>query len=264
MFTKEDLFKMDAVDVYKLVLEEKHIKRFPKGFWENPEAPQNAIKCTRYLMDVVLKSVEHRVKLNSNSFRNYKLGGMLKLIYQNSVYSAINSAYPNKFNPWDMPMTPLKYWNDKDNCIIAIKWLIEDKLKYNDYDIANNLSYKTFRDNNLGGLASIFNNDVYKLLDLAYPNRFKRENMLKQVPKGFYNDKDNRVRLIQSMIDDLGWDKYDIERNLTYHTFVDNGLGGLISSFYNYKVVDAMKEAFPGVYDNFKSTSFTRFKPIKE
>lgn len=31
-YTKEELLKMDAVEVYKLVLEKKHLKKFPTGF----------------------------------------------------------------------------------------------------------------------------------------------------------------------------------------------------------------------------------------
>ena len=31
-YTKEEINKMDAIDIYKLVLEQKHIKKFPHGF----------------------------------------------------------------------------------------------------------------------------------------------------------------------------------------------------------------------------------------
>ena len=39
-YSKEELFKMDAVDVYKLLLNNK-IGRFPSGFWQQPEARLN-------------------------------------------------------------------------------------------------------------------------------------------------------------------------------------------------------------------------------
>ena len=47
---KEDLNLLDAVDVYKLVLERK-LKMFPKAFWMKPEALDNARKCTIYLLE---------------------------------------------------------------------------------------------------------------------------------------------------------------------------------------------------------------------
>ena len=46
-YIKEELFRMDAVDVYKLVLEKKYIKKFPNGFWQQPEALDNAVKCIK-------------------------------------------------------------------------------------------------------------------------------------------------------------------------------------------------------------------------
>lgn len=263
-YTKEELFRMNAIDVYKMVLKGDVIKRFPKGFWEQPEAKQNSIKCIHYLMDELLVDILWENKLNSYTFRNNKLSGMFKLIYDNSVYNAIESAYPGKFKPWDMPMTSFKYWNNLDNCKNAVIWLIEEKLEYNEEDIKKKLSYKTFREHGLGGLSSKFNNNIYELLNLTYPNKFKRKDICSKVPKNFYSDKNIRVQMIRDMIENLSWSEEDIKTKLTYKTFVENGLSTLICEFYNYKVVDAIKEAYPGLFDNYNSTSFKRNKPIKE
>lgn len=45
---------MDAVEVYKLVLRGDIIKKFPDGFWQQPEVLQNAVKCTRFLIEELL------------------------------------------------------------------------------------------------------------------------------------------------------------------------------------------------------------------
>ena len=54
-YTKEELLEMDAIDVYKMVLKGDVIKKFPNGFWQQPEAKQNAIKCIKYLVEYILK-----------------------------------------------------------------------------------------------------------------------------------------------------------------------------------------------------------------
>ena len=51
---REELFKMDAVEVYKMVLKGDVIKRFPAGFWQQPEAKQNASKCIKFLVEEIL------------------------------------------------------------------------------------------------------------------------------------------------------------------------------------------------------------------
>ena len=65
-----ELLTMDAVEIYKLVLNED-ILRFPKGFWQKPEAKQNAIKCTKYLVEEVLKLDRNTMggKITANSFK---------------------------------------------------------------------------------------------------------------------------------------------------------------------------------------------------
>lgn len=64
---KEDLNLLDAVDVYKLVLERK-LKMFPKAFWMKPEALDNARKCTIYLLEERLgfseKDIKEKVTFN--------------------------------------------------------------------------------------------------------------------------------------------------------------------------------------------------------
>ena len=40
--------------------------------------------------------------------------------------------YPNKFKPWELKSAPNNYWNN-ETTLEAIKWMIEEKLKWNDY-----------------------------------------------------------------------------------------------------------------------------------
>lgn len=49
-YTKEEINRLDAVDVYKMVLRGDIIKRFTKGFWQRPEAQENAYKCSKNIL----------------------------------------------------------------------------------------------------------------------------------------------------------------------------------------------------------------------
>lgn len=103
-YTKEEINKMDAIDIYKLVLNKgKSVKRFPAGFWKQPESLNNAIKCIKYLIEdlLCLSDTELKEQLSQKIFNNNGLSGMLSLCFNNSPIKAIEVAYPGKFNKED-------------------------------------------------------------------------------------------------------------------------------------------------------------------
>lgn len=166
---------MDAVDVYKLLLNNK-IGRFPSGFWQQPEARQNAIKCIRFLIEELLGCSDEdiRERYSFKQFRENSLMGMLASCFNSSPYEALSATYPGKFQPWELKYVPSGYWNDINNGIEATRWLIETKLGWSDEDVRNKLSKDTFLDNGLGGMLNCcFKGSPYRAIDCAYPQRFK-------------------------------------------------------------------------------------------
>lgn len=62
-----------------------------------------------------------------------------------------------------------------EKAIVAIKWLIEEKLKWSAEETASMLTSKQFFDYGLGGLYSnFFKHSIIKALNLAYPKKFKK------------------------------------------------------------------------------------------
>ena len=101
--SKSELYKLDAVEIYKAVLKGDVIKTFPKGFWKRPDAYENARKCIRYLFEVILKYNREDILRNNNQnlYIKYKLRGMLNTCYIGSPYLVIESAYPGVFKRSD-------------------------------------------------------------------------------------------------------------------------------------------------------------------
>lgn len=97
-----DINLLDAVEVYKLVLD-RRIKIFPMGFWVRPEALENSAKCIRYLLEERFGFSEQDIKekLSIKLIKENKLAGMLTCCFNGDSYNAINNAYPNKFKPWE-------------------------------------------------------------------------------------------------------------------------------------------------------------------
>lgn len=149
-------------------------KSTPKGYWEIKENRCSAIK---WLISEELQlSVEElKEQLTINLFTQNGLGGVIANYYDNNPFKAIEEAYPNELNPWDIRV-PCGYWNDDNNKIGAIKWLIEEKLKLSNEELKEKLSVSIFEENKLNGLLKHhFKGSPYLAIDFAYPNKFKKE-----------------------------------------------------------------------------------------
>ena len=254
-YSKEELFKMDAVDVYKLLLNNK-IGRFPSGFWQQPEARQNAIKCIRFLIEELLgySDEDIRERYSFKQFRENSLMGMLASCFNSSPYEALSATYPGKFQPWELKYVPSGYWSDINNGIEATRWLIKHKLNWSNEDIKKNLSQNTFYSNGLGGmLDTCFNSSPYEALNTTYPGKFQPWE-LACVPNGVWNDINNGIEATRWLIETkLGWSDEDVKNKLSKDTFLDNGLGGMLNCCFKGSPYRAIDCAYP---QRFKPSDF--------
>lgn len=250
-YTKEELFKMDAVDVYKLVLEKKYIKKFPDGFWKQPEALDNAVRCIKYLIEDLLKLSDEELKneFSQKMFTSNALRGMLKHCFHNSIFNAIEYAYPNKFNFWEFNVKPQGFWDDIENCKKAIYWLVEDKMKLSDEELKNQLSLKMFKDNKLDAMLSMkFHHSPVEAIQLAYPGKFYPWEF-KQVPQGYWTT-ENKISAVKWLIEEkLKLSDEELLASNLYYLFQNNGLLGLIhASEANYSAYELINLAYPGKF----------------
>ncbi len=142
----------------------------PNSYWTK----ENAIKATKWLIEEKLKWSEEELfkRLSIKVFRKYDLSGMIQHVYNYSSYSAINSAYPDKYKPWQFEHVPKSYWT-KERAVEATIWLIEEKLKWSEEELLKKLSTKTFYDNGLRGmLTQVFVNSPYAAINNAYPGKY--------------------------------------------------------------------------------------------
>ena len=249
-YTREELFKMDAVDVYKLVLEKKHIKKFPNGFWQQPEAVDNAIKCTKYLIEDILKLSDKELKeqLSQNLFKENGLRGMLQYCFNNSPYEAINITYPeHNYKPWEFNQVPRGYWDNIENGINATKWLIKTKLKLSEDELKEQLSQKLFYENGLCGmLSNCFNNSPYEAISTAYPEKNYKPWEFNIVPKGYWDDINNGIKAMKWLIETkLKLSEKEIKERLSANLFKENGLGGMLQYCFNNSPYEAINITYP-------------------
>ena len=264
-YTKEELYKMDAIKVYELVLEGKIIKKFPDGFWQQPEALNNAKIITKYLIEKILKWTEYDIKskLIQKTFNNNKLSGMLQTCFNGSVFKAIDNAYKGRFKIWEFSQVPRGYWDNIENCKEAIKWLIEDKLNLTDEEIKKNLNAKLFEDNCLGGmLACRFNSSPFNAINTAYEGKYN-EWEFGMTPINYWSDISNGVKSVKWLIEDkLKISDEDLKDKLSEKLFSENGLSGMLQQCFAGSPLRAIDTTYPGKFkkEDFKSYNFSFHK----
>ena len=117
--------------------------RIPQSYWCKK---QNRVEAIKWLIEEKLQwSLDDiKEKFNRNLLIEYELATLMN--YYSSSFNIVNEIYPNKIYPWELKRSsvPSNYWNTKENRIVAIRWLIRDRLKFSHDEVVNILSVEHF------------------------------------------------------------------------------------------------------------------------
>ncbi|MDD2496185.1 MAG: DUF4046 domain-containing protein [Tissierellia bacterium] len=221
---------LPEIEIYKKVLSGE-LKRFPLHFWKEC-TEQEIINIIKYLFESILQYTEEELKenLNANLFIKYKLRYLLLKLFNGSPYTAINFAYPNKYNAWEFYQVPNRYWT-KETCQKALKWLI-NKTNYTDIEFINKLNLELLEKYNLNGMLDIyFKNNLYNIVDFLYPNKYKPWEINKTT-RNFWTEKTKNEALIC-----LKNKFYDIN-NINKELLSNLGLDGMLTKFYKNNITN--------------------------
>ncbi|MDD2376960.1 MAG: hypothetical protein PHD15_06005 [Clostridia bacterium] len=149
-------------------------KVFPK-FWDAKENRVRFILWIAKKEKLDITKIEDARKFNANLIIRY--GGSKMLKKSIGLHSIINEATDNLYKEWQF--VKINVWTE-EKVLEAVKWLIEEKLKWSEEEVCNSLTAKIFYDNDLGGLLSkTCGNSPIKALEKAYPGRYKKENLIR-------------------------------------------------------------------------------------
>lgn len=244
------LLKNKSVKIYRKILK-GDLKRFPKNYWQtNQDKMDDAGMCIRYMVEYVLKWDKDKMRnMTMNTFRLHGLGNMLRVVFDNNVYDAVDCAYNNEFYPWSFKSCSKGLWN-KELANIALREAVRRRGWTGD-DIIKGVTYGFIRKSGLEYvMKEIYENDLFSYIDGAYEGQFKKW-QLKRVNNGYWND-DTVKEAVLWMIDRLGWNREDIKKNLNKKVFKDMGLGGMLNSACNDSIYKAINIAMPGEFKRFE------------
>jgi hypothetical protein len=146
---------MIDLEMYEDVLNHRR-HAFPPYFFVGEEGKRYAGIITRYVLEEKKRWNHDEICLNicRKVFEEYRLAGMLKTYFNNSVFHALNNVYPGEFYPWELVKARRKALSGEAGREVArhaIRWMILDKLHYIPTEF-HKITVRTFVDYRLDGL----------------------------------------------------------------------------------------------------------------
>lgn len=160
-------------DAYPGEYEMWELRKVANNYWNR----ENARIATMWLVEKLEWSRESiKRNMTKNVFIEYGLGGMLKIVYNNSVFAAIIDAYPGEYERFEIAISK-GYWTE-ETCAEAVRFMIENGLFFTKEDVRLKLSRQHFQEYRLiYAVKKVYNGDFYLAVDKAYPGEYKRSDL---------------------------------------------------------------------------------------
>ena len=217
----------------------------PNSYWQGEEGRQHGIEAIRWLFEEKLEWTEEEIKKNGQSvFAENDLIGMIRIAFDSNMFEAINAAYPGRFKPWEIGLhVPNSYWT-KEKGIQAVKWLIEEKLQWNEEEVKQNLTKSIFKEHGLYGMIQrCFESSPYQALNETYPGRYKPWSFARP-PMGYWTE-ETCFEAFRWLVEEVKGYKTieEVKENMTMKDLQDHGMYAL-KGRYGIKHLIKMYEAY--------------------
>ncbi|MDF2880157.1 MAG: hypothetical protein K0R54_714 [Clostridiaceae bacterium] len=243
----EDIYELPITEFFKEI---KYLKlhRISKSFWIKKKSKEHSVKIIKALYEDILNWSDEEIINNTkfSLFNKYGLEEMIKYVYNNSLYEAINTAYPGRFKIWEVSVVPKNYWI-LENGIEATKWLMEEKLNWFNSNEKIKPTVSIFVKYKLGGMLQLlFDSSPYQAINTAYPKMFEPWE-LGNVPLKYWtmeNGINSTKWLLEVKLDWFSNKNIEIKKE----TFEKYGLVGMLDKLFKGSTYDCLNTAYPNLF----------------
>lgn len=244
---------LDIEEIYDGVLKGT-IPKFPRGTWlPHKGGYDNFRRCFKLLIIDKLKFSRQELidNISDKFLQKWKLYGAMEVLFGYRAYDAITYVFPDfDIKIWELKHSP-KGWITDETIIESVRWLFNEKLKYDREQIIKNANAKLFESNGLATVYSSFdkycsskfeNYGVFELLSFCFPEyQFKKIEF-----KNLEWTNKEKVETIKEFIENvLGYKRYDeIVNNIRFIQFVENGCANLLA-FYDNSLFNLLNNVYP-------------------
>lgn len=228
-------FKAVSESYPKLNIKPWEMSKTPSNFFDSPE---NRVKAVKWLVKKIGKDP---IDLGISDFVENRLVGLIDF-YGRSTFQAVSETFPKrKINAWEMKATPRGFYNEKQNRIVATKWLVRKLKRQKLIQSPKDLTKEDFSKNRLYGILE--HRTHFQAITEAYPNLGINEWEMASTPSGFYLNKENRIKAINWLLETTKKDA----KHLTAKDFSSNRLAGLLNGHYQGSPYLAVLDVFPNL-----------------
>lgn len=113
-----------------------HFGIYPDNYWEQPCKSGDkslTIKAFKWMLNQA-GIPENRIpeairtkRLSRQLFQRYNLTTMFEYCYQKSLHDIVNTAFPNRFKPWEIGNVKTAYWESEDHRLDALNWFLKEQ-----------------------------------------------------------------------------------------------------------------------------------------
>ncbi|QSO52928.1 hypothetical protein JZ785_03115 [Alicyclobacillus curvatus] len=122
------------VQLYEDVLHHRR-HAFPPYFFYGGEGMRRAATMVRYVVEEKKKWNREQIclEISHDLFVEFRLAGMLKTYFKGSVLEALENAYPNEFQPWEMVRARRHIFSGpagRETARRAVRWMVCERLSH--------------------------------------------------------------------------------------------------------------------------------------
>lgn len=244
MLLRDKLKDLTTVEIYELVLN-RSISRFPEFFWEGEDGVKRGLECVEYLLYEKLKWDNEKIRtdFSKSLLIKNKLAGMLSACFGNSPLRCVLALLGDTYEPWEYNVAPKHYWSNV-TAKKATATMI-NKLGWNEDDIKDKLSQKTFKEFGLSAmLIQVYGSSPYRAINDLMPGKFK-EWEFNNVPLNFWSKENCEKAIIWVITKEIGPEYKCMNYGQIREVFIKNRLAYMLRNNFDNsieKALDSVKD----------------------
>lgn len=214
----------------------------PAGFWQYRK---NRLLYLRWLgQKLGFRKLEDYYGIRTDDFKQNHGGGALLHCWNSSAVTAVMDTFPDHdWKEWLFVSCPRSFWKQPKNHRRYIEWLGEE-LGVKELDDWYGVTNSDFRRNKGGAFLLHYDSTISAAVKKNLPKHRWNEWMFGKTPKGFWDNRRNRVRYLKWLGEKLGFTKLDDWYNVARQDFEKN-FGNQFIKHYNGSPLAAVMDCFP-------------------
>ena len=146
------------------------LNKVEDGFWEKEKNRKEFMIWLAEKEGIYLNSIHDLTKINAKLIQKY--GGSKAIKYGGGVYELIKLVAEVDVKEWQVIKMPV--WTE-EKVRNAVKWLVEERLKWTKEQVVDGISANVFYDNDLGGMLKRYcNHSPLRALQIAYLGEYTK------------------------------------------------------------------------------------------